>query len=336
MTTDKQNAPALVQRAEQQAGKPPILGVQEAINEQKSANSCQVGGSEIGGSAEGACGSAGTIVGSAAGCSVCGAAVLLRAGVPVGQPEQGAGRLAPEKSHQARYLIDASQPEELANPKRHALYAELLEHARSLERSAADDRETGESIEQAVEDGEGYTPDEAGDVAAGLQHDADRAEETAALLRKAAAALAARQPGAQQPSPTWTSFQTLEVGRAYQLRSGGEIEITAHSGNPNKPFKSSHGSNYRSDGRYYGSDDSCLDLVKVRMGESLAQGIDLHRLVPPEWLSEQIGGPMDDLTPGQAWREGFNQCRARALMLVEQAMGFPSDQQSDAAPGVKS
>lgn len=65
-----------------------------------------------------------------------------------------------------------------------------------------------------------------------------------------------------------------------------------------------------------------------------AQGIDLHRLVPPEWLSEQLGGPFDDLTPGQAWRQGFNQCRARALLLVEQAMGFPAEQQCDAAPGV--
>lgn len=57
---------------------------------------------------------------------------------------------------------------------------------------------------------------------------------------------------------------------------------------------------------------------------SPAQCIDLLRLVPPEWLSEQIGGHFDDLTPGQAWRQGFNQCRARALLLVEQAMGFPS------------
>ncbi|MFX1725377.1 hypothetical protein [Stenotrophomonas sp. AS1] len=65
-----------------------------------------------------------------------------------------------------------------------------------------------------------------------------------------------------------------------------------------------------------------------------AQGIDLHRLVPPEWISEQIGGQMDDLTLGQAWRQGFNQCRARVLLLVEQAAGFPSDQQRDAAPGV--
>lgn len=72
-----------------------------------------------------------------------------------------------------------------------ALADELLEHAGSLERMAADDRETGESIEQAIENGEGYTADEPQDVAAGLQHDADRAEKTAALLRKAAAALAA-------------------------------------------------------------------------------------------------------------------------------------------------
>lgn len=75
-----------------------------------------------------------------------------------------------------------------------ALASELLAHAEGLERMAADDRETGLSIEQAIEDGEGYTPDEATDVAAGLQHDAERGEETAALLRKAVAALAARQP----------------------------------------------------------------------------------------------------------------------------------------------
>lgn len=65
-----------------------------------------------------------------------------------------------------------------------------------------------------------------------------------------------------------------------------------------------------------------------------AQGIDLHRLVPPEWISEQIGGPIDDLTPGQAWRQGFNQCRTRALLLVEQALGFPGGHQLDAATGV--
>lgn len=75
-----------------------------------------------------------------------------------------------------------------------ALASELLAHAEGLERMAADDRETGLSIEQAIEDGEGYTPDEATDVAAGLQHDAERGEDTAALLRKAVVALASRQP----------------------------------------------------------------------------------------------------------------------------------------------
>ncbi len=77
-----------------------------------------------------------------------------------------------------------------------------------------------------------------------------------------------------------------------------------------------------------------LRLIMERHAAPPAQGIDLHRLVPPEWISEQIGGPIDDLTPGQAWRQGFNQCRTRALLLVEQAMGFPAEQQRDAAPGV--
>jgi hypothetical protein len=79
------------------------------------------------------------------------------------------------------------------------LASELLAHAEGLERMAAGDRETGESIEQAIENGEGYTPDEPQDVAAGLQHDATKAEETANLLRNAAAALAARQPVGQEP-----------------------------------------------------------------------------------------------------------------------------------------
>ncbi|WP_223482335.1 hypothetical protein [Stenotrophomonas sp. OVS01A] len=74
------------------------------------------------------------------------------------------------------------------------LASELLAYAEGLERMAAGDRETGESIEQAIENGEGYTPDEPQDVAAGLQHGATKAEETANLLRNAAAALAARQP----------------------------------------------------------------------------------------------------------------------------------------------
>nr|WP_313311335.1 hypothetical protein [Stenotrophomonas geniculata] len=46
--------------------------------------------------------------------------------------------------------------------------------------------------------------------------------------------------------------------------------------------------------------------------------LDLHRLVPPLWLSDQIGGPLDDLTPGQAWRDGFNECRTRMQLQIEQ------------------
>ena len=79
------------------------------------------------------------------------------------------------------------------------LRQELLDQAETLERYAAGDRETCKSIEEAIEDGEGYTPDEPQDVAAGLSHDADRAEEIAGLLRRAAAALAASQQGAQVP-----------------------------------------------------------------------------------------------------------------------------------------
>ncbi|HGM6614119.1 hypothetical protein [Stenotrophomonas maltophilia] len=45
-----------------------------------------------------------------------------------------------------------------------------------------------------------------------------------------------------------------------------------------------------------------------------------HQCVPPMWLSEQIGGPFDDLTPGQAWRDGFNECRTRTLLLIQQEL----------------
>lgn len=91
----------------------------------------------------------------------------------------------------------AAQPD--AGSGGDALRDELLTHAVGLERKAENDRETGETIEQAIEDGEGYTPDEPTDVAAGLQHDADCADATAALLRKAASALAARQPVGVEP-----------------------------------------------------------------------------------------------------------------------------------------
>lgn len=78
-----------------------------------------------------------------------------------------------------------------------ALCSELLARADCLDSGAAGDREAGESIQQAIESGEGYTPDDATDVAFGLMHSADSAEDTAVLLRKAAAALAARQPVGQ-------------------------------------------------------------------------------------------------------------------------------------------
>lgn len=80
-----------------------------------------------------------------------------------------------------------------------SLCSELLARADCLDSGAAGDREAGESIQQAIESGEGYTPDDATDVAFGLMHSADSAEDTAVLLRKAAAALAARQPVGEPP-----------------------------------------------------------------------------------------------------------------------------------------
>jgi len=57
-----------------------------------------------------------------------------------------------------------------------------------------------------------------------------------------------------------------------------------------------------------------------RAGSSGRPITDLHRLVPPLWLSDQIGGVVDDLTAGQAWRSGFNECRTRMQLLVDQAL----------------
>lgn len=127
-------------------------------------------------------------------------------------------------------------------------------------------------------------------------------------------AIAARQPGAQVPE---VEFQC----RLMDVKTDLPTENWHHS--PTYEENPGRGTHYWVQFRkryiYY---------------TPPAHGIDLHRLVPPEWLSEQLGGLIDDLTPGQAWRQGFNQCRARALLLAEQAMGFPSEQQRDAAPGV--
>ncbi|MNM94622.1 hypothetical protein D3C81_1070330 [compost metagenome] len=60
-----------------------------------------------------------------------------------------------------------------------------------------------------------------------------------------------------------------------------------------------------------------------------APGIDLERIVPPQWWSDQVGGIFDDLSSGQAWRMGFNECRTRVLLLIEQARELA---QIDASP----
>ncbi|QIO87692.1 hypothetical protein G9274_001377 [Stenotrophomonas rhizophila] len=158
-------------------------------------------------------------------------------------------------------------------------------------------------------------------------------------LRPELVASAVSQHEPQEPAQTWTSFQTLEVGRTYQLRSGGEIEITAHSGNPNKPFKSSHGSNYRSDGRYYGSDDSCLDLVKVRVAGGSAQGVVLPysldadpagiraRVADVITGTLMVGAQGHTPPPAGHWAEPFwKMARADAA-----AQGIDLGQQQDAA-----
>lgn len=74
---------------------------------------------------------------------------------------------------------------------RELLAAECTDRAASLEKSAASDRETGDSIQEAIDSGVELTPDEPQDVAAGLLNDAERAEVTAGLLRRAAALLTA-------------------------------------------------------------------------------------------------------------------------------------------------
>jgi len=35
--------------------------------------------------------------------------------------------------------------------------------------------------------------------------------------------------------------------------------------------------------------------------------------MPPEWISDQVGGEFDDMTAGQGYRKGWNECRAAAL-----------------------
>jgi len=63
-----------------------------------------------------------------------------------------------------------------------------------------------------------------------------------------------------------------------------------------------------------------VPLFQVPPGPSQTDVLKRLHCVPPMWLSEQIGGPFDDLTPGQAWRDGFNECRRRSLRLIEQEL----------------
>lgn len=63
-----------------------------------------------------------------------------------------------------------------------------------------------------------------------------------------------------------------------------------------------------------------VPLFQVPPGPLQTDVLKRLHCVPPIWLSEQIGGPFDDLTPGQAWRDGFNECRRRSLLLIEQEL----------------
>jgi len=63
-----------------------------------------------------------------------------------------------------------------------------------------------------------------------------------------------------------------------------------------------------------------VPLFQVPPGPLQTDVLKRLHCVPPMWLSEQIGGPFDDLTPGQAWRDGFNECRRRSLLLIEKEL----------------
>lgn len=74
----------------------------------------------------------------------------------------------------------------------------------------------------------------------------------------------------------------------------------------------------RTDAEAFAKEDEDAWLIQSIVMPTKA--LDRHHCVPPMWLSEQIGGPFDDLTPGQAWRDGFNECRRRSLLLIEQEL----------------
>lgn len=140
-------------------------------------------------------------------------------------------------------------------------------------------------------------------------------------IMRALAALAARQPGAQEPVVV-EAVATIKLDRDGEFYVDWLTEGGIHDLSVGDVLLAANSAITNDEG--YGEVYAAPP----------AQGIDLYRLVPPVWISEPVGGPLDDLTPGQAWRQGFNQCRDRTLLLVEQALGFPTDQQRDAAPGV--
>ncbi|WP_242875614.1 hypothetical protein [Stenotrophomonas maltophilia] len=74
----------------------------------------------------------------------------------------------------------------------------------------------------------------------------------------------------------------------------------------------------RTDAEAFAKEDEDAWLIQPIFVPTKA--LERHHCVPPMWLSEQIGGPLDDLTPGQAWRDGFNECRARTLLLIQQEL----------------
>lgn len=47
--------------------------------------------------------------------------------------------------------------------------------------------------------------------------------------------------------------------------------------------------------------------------------------VPAEWLSDQVGGDFDDMTSGQGYRKGWNDCRKAMLAAQAPVAGQPAE-----------
>lgn len=99
----------------------------------------------------------------------------------------------------------------------------LRAQAASLCAQAINDRETSDSIQDAIDAGDDVTPDEPQDVAAGLANDADRAEKLADLLVEAADALTRRPQETRPP-------------RRIELTSGMVAQLFAFAGQDPEPM----------------------------------------------------------------------------------------------------